>query len=101
MDFVRKRLALGREKYGHGVRTRDNPRTWGTDKDSWLEMADEEFADGVVYIVADYIRNFEAPSDHGDDNERILELIESPWLMKSESHRRKTETLMNLISSAI
>ena len=101
MEFVSKRLTLGREKYGHGVRTRDNPRTWGTDKDSWLEMADEEFADGVVYIVADYIRNFEPSSDRDDDNDRILELLESPSLMKSESHRRKIETLMNLISSAI
>lgn len=98
MNFVRKRLDLGRTKYGHGVRTRDNPQTWGTDKDSWLEMADEEFADGVVYIVADYIRTFEIPSPDGDDNERILQLLETPSLIKSDEHRRKVESLMKLIS---
>jgi hypothetical protein len=99
MEFIRKRLELGRSKYGHGVRTRDNPQTWGTDKDSWYEMAEEEFADGVVYVVADYIRNFETPSEDGDDNGRILQLLESPALMvKSDDHRRKVETLMNLIS---
>jgi len=99
MEFIRKRLDLGRSKYGHGVRTRDNPQTWGTDKDSWYEMAEEEFADGVVYICADYIRKFETPNEEGDDNQRILQLLESPSLMvKSDEHRRKVETLMNLIS---
>jgi hypothetical protein len=62
-------------------------------------MAEEEFADGVVYVVADYIRTFETPSQVGDDNERILQLLESPSLMvKSDEHRQKVETLMNLIS---
>ena len=98
MEFIRKRLELGRNKYGHGVRTRDNPQTWGTDKDSWYEMAEEEFADGVVYVVADYIRNFETPSRDGDDNDRILQLLETPSLMVSPDHRRKVETLMNFIS---
>src|SRR6056300_601406 len=99
MEFTRKRLDLGRSKYGHGVRTRDNPQTWGTDKDSWYEMAEEEFADGVVYMCADYIRKFETPNEEGDDNQRILQLLESPSLMvKSDEHRRKVETLMNLIS---
>lgn len=101
MDFIRKRLDLGRKKYGHGVRARDNPRTWGTDKDSWLEMADEEFADAVVYVVTDYIRNYENSSSDEDDNDRILELIERPSLLKSEEHRRKVETLMNLICNHI
>lgn len=106
MDFIRKRLELGRQKYGHGVRVSDNPRTWGTDKDSWLEMAEEEFADAVVYVVADYIRNHaattrdaDADDDDNDDNARILELIATPSLINSEEHRRKVETLMDLISS--
>jgi len=99
MEFIRKRLQLGHAKYGHGVRVRDNPRTWGTDKDSWYEMAEEEFADGVVYIVADYIRIFETPNHDGDDNDRILQLLETPSLMTSEPHRGKVETLMNFISA--
>ncbi|AUT19136.1 hypothetical protein DSLPV1_165 [Dishui lake phycodnavirus 1] len=99
MEFVRKRLELGREKYGHGVRTGDNPRTWGTDKDSWLEMAEEEFADAIVYVIADYIRHHEGPSTTAvDDNDRILELGNDPSLIKSESHRSKVQTLLNLIS---
>ena len=100
MECIRKRLDLGRSKYGHGVRARDNPQTWGTNKDSWYEMAEEEFADGVVYICADYIRTFETPREEGDDNQRILELIQTPSRMtKSDDHRRKVETLMNLFST--
>lgn len=56
MDYILDRLALGREKYGHGVRVDDDTTTWGTSKNSWMEMAREEFLDGIIYIVADYIR---------------------------------------------
>lgn len=50
------RLKLGKEKYGHGVRVDLDTQTWGTQKNSWLEMASEEFLDGIIYVACDYIR---------------------------------------------
>ena len=50
------RLKLGKEKYGHGVRVDLDTQSWGTQKDSWLEMASEEFLDGIIYVACDYIR---------------------------------------------
>ena len=47
-DLVSARLRLGKEKYGHGVCTHKDTRTWGTPKDSWMEMAEEEFADALA-----------------------------------------------------
>lgn len=53
--LVLERLRLGKSKYGHGVRVDMDTVTWGTRKNSWLEMAREEFLDGIVYVIADYI----------------------------------------------
>ena len=36
------RLDLGLVRYGHGVRVDDDTTTWGTPKNSWMEMAKEE-----------------------------------------------------------
>jgi len=70
--------------------------TWGTPKDSWIEMAIEEYLDAIVYTVADYIRKFEQPSEP-DDNERILELAANPIHMLSECHVKIVEMLKNLV----
>ena len=63
MEDVKSRLQLGREKYGHGVRVDDDTVTWGTPKNSWMEMAREEFLDAIVYVTADYIRKGREYSD--------------------------------------
>ncbi len=98
-DLVSARLRLGKEKYGHGVCTHKDTRTWGTPKDSWMEMAEEEFADALVYIAADYIRKYERPSEP-DDNERILQLVLNPHYMLSRDHARIMQTLTGLVKVA-
>lgn len=98
-DQLKYRLNLGRVKYGHGVRVSDDPRTWGTVKNSWFEMANEEFLDGIIYVVADYIRNCEDPRapDCPDDNDRIIHFIHNPSLVQSVKHRRIVLLLKQLI----
>ena len=64
MELLREldgRMSMGKEKYGHGVRIDDDTTTWGTKTDSWMDMANEEFLDAIIYIVADYIRQRRTP----------------------------------------
>jgi hypothetical protein len=56
LDIMMKRLELGIETYGHGFRVHDDTREWGTEEDSWLEMALEEAIDGSLYLVAQLLR---------------------------------------------
>ena len=80
------RLELGLKNYNHGVRVDDDTRTWGTPKDSWMEMAREELLDAVIYVVADYIRSCEERGEN-DDNELIMKYADDLKLIKSEKHR--------------
>ena len=50
------RLEVGRKRYGHGVIVDSDTREWGTPKNSWIDMAVEEFLDAIIYVIADYIR---------------------------------------------
>ena len=61
MKEILARMAMGKEKYGHGVRVDDDTTTWGTKENSWMEMAREEFLDAVIYVIADYIRKHRGP----------------------------------------
>lgn len=56
MNLLRSRLALGKERYGHGVRINDDTRQWGTDTDSWETMMMEEALDGMIYAAAQLLR---------------------------------------------
>lgn len=53
---IKARLSLGRERYGHGVIVDADTTQFGTKNDDWLEMAHEEFYDGIVYLAAEEIR---------------------------------------------
>ena len=55
---LRERAEKGEKTYGHGVRPGDDTRSWGTEKNDWLEMAEEELLDAVMYVSADYLREF-------------------------------------------
>ena len=99
MDYIRERLAFGQSKYGHGVRVRDDTTTWGTPVNSWMHMALEEFLDGIIYVVADYIRTREVVFTEPDDNSRIVYLLEHRDLINSEKHRKMVDSLFDLISS--
>ena len=50
------RLEIGKERYGQGVIVDSDTREWGTPKNSWIDMATEEFLDAIIYVIADYIR---------------------------------------------
>lgn len=54
---ILERLDIGMKRYGHGVIVDSDTREWGTPKDSWFDMAVEEFLDALIYVVADYIRS--------------------------------------------
>ncbi len=72
-DLVIQRLNLGQSKYGHGVRVDLDTVTWGTRKNSWMEMAIEEFLDGIVYVIADYIRE-------GRESKRLVTNLEYNYM---------------------
>jgi len=69
MKEILARMAMGKEKYGHGVRVDDDTTTWGTKENSWMEMAREEFLDAVIYVIADYIRKHRGPDGTMSDLE--------------------------------
>jgi hypothetical protein len=56
MDIIRERMELGLKRYGHGLRTEDDTKQWGTKEDSWEEMALEEALDGMIYLAASILR---------------------------------------------
>lgn len=101
MDLIRQRLEFGQQKYGHGVRVRDDTTTWGTPVNSWFHMALEEFLDGIIYVVADYIRTREVVFSEPDDNRRIIYLLENPDLIQSEKHREMVHALFRLIKMSM
>ncbi len=56
LEILKARMALGRERYGHGLRIDDDTRQWGTKEDSWEEMALEEILDGMIYTCCAILR---------------------------------------------
>lgn len=113
MNEVLERLAMGKEKYGHGVRVEDDTTSWGTKKNSWMEMAREEFLDAVVYVIADYIRNHRGPAGVSqlemnyilkntqmdpDDNGLITYILEHWNELEPCRHKTLICTLLNILS---
>uniref|UniRef100_A0A6C0KEI7 Uncharacterized protein n=1 Tax=viral metagenome TaxID=1070528 RepID=A0A6C0KEI7_9ZZZZ len=56
LRLIRQRMDIGLERYGHGIRIDDDTRQWGTNQNSWQEMALEELIDGIVYQTAALLR---------------------------------------------
>jgi len=125
-DLILERLQLGKTKYGHGVRVDDDTVTWGTKKDSWMHMAKEEFLDGIIYVIADYIRkgrestklmshlefrymythdfvNSEDPrkwvreNSLEDDNGLILFILKRIHMIESSTHKYMLKSLINML----
>ena len=96
-DDLSQRLELGLKRYNHGVRVDDDTREWGTQKNSWMEMAREELLDAVIYVMADYIRMGEERGEN-DDNELIMRYAKDIHLIKSEKHRLILRGLLDLLS---
>lgn len=51
-----ERLHIGESTYGHGVMVDSDTTLYGTHTNNWVEMANEELYDGVIYLTAEEIR---------------------------------------------
>jgi hypothetical protein len=57
MKLLNERLSIGRSRYGHGIIIDSDTSQWTENKrNDWLEMAYEEFFDGILYLVSARIR---------------------------------------------
>lgn len=53
---IKAAMAKGEKEYGHGLRSGDDTTQWGTEDDSWIEMALEEALDMSIYLATQLIR---------------------------------------------
>lgn len=110
-QLLQGRLTIGRERYGHGVQVDSDTRAWGTPTNSWIDMALEEFLDGIIYLVADYIRNgresemgmCELELEYGehhtcDDNDLILFIVRNYEKIESLKHKKLIGNLISMCS---
>lgn len=87
-ELLNARLSLGRERYGHGVIVSNDTKQFGTDTNDWLEMAQEELLDGIIYMSAHIVRGRHSLADSMniprresrevgviDDNQEIMNLV--------------------------
>ena len=72
LDIIKQRMEVGLERYGHGLRTADDTRQWGTAEDSWEEMALEEALDGMIYLVCKYFTNYKSKKKETRRRDRRL-----------------------------
>ena len=93
---MENRLKIGKERYGHGVRSWDDTTAWGTSTDSWLEMAREEFYDGIVYLLSHYIRTYNLSNQEGDDNDLITTLAQNTHFIIDKKIKRAVEVLKDV-----
>jgi len=56
IKMIEARMAIGKKRYGHGLRINDDTRQWGTSEDSWTEMGLEEVLDLSIYLSAQILR---------------------------------------------
>jgi hypothetical protein len=121
------RLEIGKKRYGHGVIVDSDTREWGTPKNSWIDMAVEEFLDAIIYVIADYIRQgresqklltdleldykvddkFAECKDpigyllehhEPDDNKLIMHILKNHEKIESPKHRMLVWNLINILS---
>jgi len=106
-----ERLEIGLKRYGHGVIVDSDTREWGTTENSWIDMAVEEFLDGIIYVAADYIRkgreSEKGVSDlekmygprEADDNGLIMYITKNYQDMESPRHKMLLWNLFNMLLS--
>ena len=100
VQLIAKRFAIGKKKYGHGVPVYtafEKGSKWGCR--NWMDMALEEFLDGIIYVAADYLKHHVKPTQERDDyNDLILVNIKNWKYIQSEKHRLMIEHLLNCIA---
>lgn len=86
IEIIKERMAVGIERYGHGLRVEDNTTQWGTKQDSWLEMGLEEVLDNLIYIAAAMLR---IENERNLLQQKIDELEKAAKELKKKTHRFK------------
>jgi len=59
IERIKERLEIGLENYGHGVIIHDDVKQYGTKRNDWTSMCEEEIMDGLIYAAAAAIRQEE------------------------------------------
>jgi len=83
IELIKERMAVGVDRYGHGLRNQDDTTQWGTKEDSWVEMAIEEALDMCVYLCSALIR-IENERKALNDKIREMEIKHTQMLMTSK-----------------
>jgi hypothetical protein len=74
---ITARLEKGKEAYGHELRPMDDTTAWGTKVDSWLEMAEEEIADAIIYVLTNWLRLVENGTETEKDYWKTMYIVKT------------------------
>jgi hypothetical protein len=56
LERLKQRLKKGLDTYGHGVRIEDDTKQFGSNRNDWVAMCEEEILDGLIYAAAAAIK---------------------------------------------
>jgi len=56
INNIMRRFDAGHEKYGHGVNVNHDTTRYGTLSNDWVEMAQQECLDCLIYLAASEVR---------------------------------------------
>lgn len=107
-ELLNARLSLGRERYGHGVIVSNDTKQFGTETNDWLEMAQEELLDGIIYMAAHIIRGRHSLADSMniprgasreegviDDNQEIMNLVNTRMELYTEREFKGQDNIID------
>ena len=93
LDLLKERMAVGVERYGHGLRPMDDTTQWGTKEDSWIEMGIEEVIDNLIYLATAMLRirhlEEQALKRHTELNSRASALAKKEMELNVKVRRHK------------
>ena len=104
--LLNDRLALGRERYGHGVIVDQDTTKFGTKENDWILMGLEELLDGLVYISASIIRENRKKTesdknennennDNKDDNDELMKIINDRFTIINKTNSSELEEMLD------
>lgn len=101
LEIIKERMAVGIERYGHGLRVEDDTRQWGTKQNSWVEMGLEEVLDNLIYVAAAMLRienEKKAIQSKIDELEQAAkELRQAQMTPSTNTQKKRRSALMRLL----
>lgn len=101
LEIIKERMAVGIERYGHGLRVEDDTRKWGTKQNSWVEMGLEEVLDNLIYVAAAMLRienEKKAIQSKIDELEQAAkELRQAQMTPSTNTQKKRRSALMRLL----